>query len=141
MGLTRPVGKASNSYQNPKNALFPQNSPQFEGLMKLSLNNLSTNVSNLNFQLSNECNDNYQDKISHPQQTISSSTPSQFSCLQPQQGKMTVSRANSSYQIIPVRMLNLEDNSCNKCKSIKIPCIQKKTANSESTSCHFGSST
>uniref|UniRef100_A0A8D2DSC8 OCEL domain-containing protein n=1 Tax=Sciurus vulgaris TaxID=55149 RepID=A0A8D2DSC8_SCIVU len=127
--FTWPVFQASYSYQNYQTSQPPQVSPQiqdFQRLINIPPPNSHTNVSKSDFQFSNENNDNNQNRIDQPQQTVSNCSPLQFSCPQKMVDEMSVSSISSSHQMMPVRAAQAEDKSCNKWKIIRKPQIAKR---------------
>ncbi|XP_035581537.1 RNA polymerase II elongation factor ELL2-like [Zalophus californianus] len=123
--LPKPAIRATDSFENHENTVRPQASLQFQGfqeLIKIPPDDSSTDVYNFNFLLSNVNKDNHED---HTQKTISSYSPSQFSCLGLMQDQMMCKTTNS-YQMTQVRSIQAEDGTCSKWKEIRKPYVVKR---------------
>ncbi|KAM7045517.1 RNA polymerase II elongation factor ELL2-like [Molossus nigricans] len=124
MQLTRSAMQTIDSHQNHENTIPLQISLQSQGLQGL-FNTLPTNsptdVYNFDFQLSNTNNKNHQD---HNQQTVSSYSPLQLSCLPLMQDEMG-SRTTNSFQMTQVRRAQKEEGFCNKWENIR-PYVGKR---------------
>ncbi|EPQ11009.1 RNA polymerase II elongation factor ELL2 [Myotis brandtii] len=110
MQLTRSAIQTIDSYQNHDNIVPLQVSLQSQGLQGLTNippNNSPTDVYKFNFQLSNMNNKNRED---HNQQTDSSCSPSELSCMQLMPDEIVCRTANSYPMTQPVHS---NSNSCN----------------------------
>ncbi|XP_062941017.1 RNA polymerase II elongation factor ELL2-like [Cynocephalus volans] len=84
------------------------------------------NVTNFNFQLSNMSKGNHQDTVDDIQQTVSSCSPSQLSCLHMIQDKKIVCGTNGSYEMTQGRMAQAEEKSCNKWEKYRKRYVEKR---------------
>ncbi|XP_005414736.1 PREDICTED: RNA polymerase II elongation factor ELL2-like [Chinchilla lanigera] len=128
-GLTGSVTQQSSFFQNPKNALPSQVSPELQklpGLSKVSPNDCSTGLHSSSVQLSIVNYDNHQNRTDHPQHTISKNSHSHPSCSQSIQDKMTVSRANRSHEMTAERASQTAEKFCNKWQHIRKTPVQNK---------------
>lgn len=118
MQLTRSAIQTIDSYKNHDITVPLQISLQFQGLQGLintPPNNSPTDVYNFNFQLSNMNNENQE---AHNQQTVSSYSSSELSCMQLIQDEMVCRTANS-YPMTQVRMAQKEKEFCKKLIKIR----------------------
>nr|XP_035926547.1 RNA polymerase II elongation factor ELL2-like [Halichoerus grypus] len=123
--LPKPAIRATDSYENHENTVCPQASLQFQGfqeLIKIPPDDSPTDVYNFNFLLSNVNKDNQED---HTQETVSSYSPSQFSCLSLMQDQM-MCKTTTSYQTTQERRIQAEDGTCNKWNIIRKPYLEKR---------------
>ncbi|XP_005871637.1 PREDICTED: RNA polymerase II elongation factor ELL2 [Myotis brandtii] len=118
MQLTRSAIQTIDSYQNHDNIVPLQVSLQSQGLQGLTNippNNSPTDVYKFNFQLSNMNNKNRED---HNQQTDSSCSPSELSCMQLMPDEIVCRTANS-YPMTQVRKAQKEEEFCKKLIKIR----------------------
>ncbi|XP_037676862.1 RNA polymerase II elongation factor ELL2-like [Choloepus didactylus] len=127
MQLTGPAIQTIDSYQNYGSTIAPQAYIQFQDLQELfgtPPDNSFTEVQNINLQLSNVNTSSYQGRVDHMQQTVSSDSPSPFSCLGVRADKMTVCGTNNSNE--NAGMAQEEGQACNKWKKFIKPSVGKK---------------
>ncbi|XP_044767847.1 RNA polymerase II elongation factor ELL2-like [Neomonachus schauinslandi] len=125
MQLPKPAIRATDSYENHENTVCPQASLQFQGfqeLIKIPPDDSPTDVYSFNFLLSNVNKDNQED---HTQKTVSSYSPSQFSCLSLMQDQMMCKTTNS-YQMTQERRIQEEGGTCDKWNIIRKPYLEKR---------------